>query len=171
MKKNIGKFFKLIWHFIRHYWSTLVLWTLTFVVSAVLFSLCHLKSLRGSVSDSITISSIILAILGILLSMIISMNDKSEFVKRARRYKVKEHIIGVLFKRIMFNFKLNVFIIVFTLVYDVVPSISIIFLKVTINTLWATLFLGSIYEVLSIVNLIGRIYLFIPDKTGERVET
>ncbi|MBX4155655.1 hypothetical protein VZM76_02880 [Lactiplantibacillus plantarum] len=159
------------WKSIKNNIVAIGLWILTFIVSVVAFSSFHLKSLRGSVSDSITISSIILAILGVLLSMIISMNEDSEFVKRARQYKVEKHIMNKLFKRIMMNFELNIFIIIFTLLYDVAPSMSNVFVKNGVNALWCTLFFGSIYEVLFIVKLIGRIYLFKSDKIHEQFET
>lgn len=145
------------------YWledNPFLIWIGLFFLLKDSTKLVTFNSLRNGTSDAITTSSIILAILGIFLGILMSLKDDSEFSKRLEKYDPDKKIIDVLFRRILHNFYLNVCIIIFTIGYDLIKTVSFSLCISILNTLWLTLFAISILEILYLVQTIGRIYLF-----------
>lgn len=158
MLKSFTKKLKNSWYWLED--NPFPIWIGLFFLLKYSTKLFTFKSLRGGTSDAITTSSIILAILGIFLGILMSLKDDSEFSKRLEKYDPEKGIIDTLFRRILYNFYLNVCIIIFTIGYDLIKAVRFSLCKSLLNTLWLTLFSISILEILYLVQTIGRIYLF-----------
>lgn len=130
-----------------------------------------LSSFRNLTSDSITISSILLAILGIFLGILLNLKDDSIFFRRAKAFDQDERIFFTLLNLIVKNFFLNIVFVVGTLLYDVAPQVESKFFKSFINIFWMSLFFFLIIGTCYIVYLISEIYNFQPESNETRVES
>lgn len=130
------------------------------VPSVILCLYVPLKSFRNLTSDAITISSILFAILGLFLGIIISLAENSTFFQLAQKYDLKENIIHKITKDICLNIYLNIFFIIVTLIYDIAPSMNVQLIKKIADAFWMSFFMLIIFGTIRIVHIISRIYLF-----------
>lgn len=129
------------------------------------------ESFRNLTSDVITIISITLAIDGLFLGILINLKEDSPFFKRAHEFNLEENIFKRLVKTIIYNIYLNIFFIIVTLGYDVIPAIKIDLLKKFGNIIWASFFIFLLIGTVYIVSLINKINDFNPEQNNTKFET
>lgn len=140
----------------------------------IIFSACinyfvKLESYRNLTSDAITISSILLAILGIYFGVLSTLEEQSSFFKKAKEYGQNKNIMKGLIKYIGLNVYVNIFFVFITVIYDVAPHINNRIIKILANTIWLSLFIVILLGTITVVNFIMKIYLFEDNKT--KIET
>lgn len=140
----------------------------------IVFSACinyfvKLESYRNLTSVAITISSILLAILGIYFGVLSTLEEQSSFFKKAKEYDRDKDIMKGLIKYIGLNVYINIFFIFITIIYDVAPHINNRVIKILANTIWLSLFIVILLGTITVVNFIMQIYLFEDNKT--KIET
>lgn len=141
----------------------------------IIFSVCinyfvKLGSYRNLTSDAITISSILLAILGIYFGVLSTLEEQSIFFKKAKEYGQNKNIMKGLIKYIGLNVYINIFFIFITIIYDVAPHVNNSIIKLIANTIWLFLFMVMLLGTITVVNFIMRIYLF-EDNNKTKIET
>ena len=141
----------------------------------IIFSACinyfvKLESYRNLTSDAITISSILLAILGIYFGALSTLKEQSIFFKKAKEYGQNKNIMKGLIKYIGLNVYINIFFIFITIIYDVAPHANNNIIKIIANTIWLFLFIVILLGTITVVNFIMKIYLF-EDNNKTRIET
>lgn len=147
------------------------LFILIMVVVALLTKFIPFESFRNLTSDVITIISITLAIDGLFLGILINLKDDSPFFKRASEFDLEDDIFKRLMKIIVNNIYLNVFFIVMTLSYDIIPPIKIELLKKFGNVIWGSFFIFLLTGTVYIVYLINKINNFVPEQNNTKIET
>lgn len=135
------------------------------VLSACINYFVKLESYRNLTSDAITISSILLAILGIYFGVLSTLEEQSSFFKKAKKYGQNKNIMKGLIKYIGLNVYINIFFIFITIIYDVAPHINNKIIKILANTIWLSLFIVILLGTITVVNFIMKIYLFEDNKT------
>ncbi|MEM1455590.1 hypothetical protein AAHB45_01615 [Pediococcus pentosaceus] len=148
-----------------------IFFVLISIVSTLLMLFIPFKSFRNLTSDVITIISITLAIDGLFLGILINLRDDSPFFKRASKYNLEDDIFRKLMKSIVHNIYFNVFFIVITLVYDVMPPFKMVLLKRIGNIVWMSFFFFLLIGTVHIVYLINKINNFKPEKSDTKLET
>lgn len=148
-----------------------IFFVLISIVSTLLMLCIPFKSFRNLTSDVITIISITLAIDGLFLGILINLKDDSPFFKRASKYNLEDDIFRKLMKSIVHNIYFNVFFIVITLVYDVMPPFKMVLLKRIGNIVWMSFFFFLLIGTVHIVYLINKINNFKPEKSVTKLET
>lgn len=136
----------------------------------IMFSACinyfiKLESYRNLTSDAITISSILLAILGIYFGILSTLEEQSSFFKKAKKYGQNKNIMKGLIKYIGLNVYINIFFVFITVIYDVAPHINNRIIKIFANTIWLSLFIVILLGTITVVNFIMKIYLFEDNQT------
>ena len=136
----------------------------------IMFSACinyfiKLESYRNLTSDAITISSILLAILGIYFGILSTLEEQSSFFKKAKKYGQNKNIMKGLIKYIDLNVYINIFFVFITVIYDVAPHINNRIIKIFANTIWLSLFIVILLGTITVVNFIMKIYLFEDNQT------
>lgn len=135
------------------------------VLSACINYFFKLESYRNLASDAITISSILLAILGIYFGVLSTLEEQSSFFKKAKEYGRDKDIMKGLIKYIGLNVYINIFFIFITIIYDVAPHINNKVIKILANTIWLSLFIVILLGTITVVHFIMQIYLFEDNKT------
>lgn len=138
-------------------------------LSIVIFSCCvnyfiKLESYRNLTSDAITISSILLAILGIYFGVLSTLEERSSFFEKAREFGQNENIIKGLVQYICWNVYINIVFIFVTIIYDVAPHLNNYVIKITANIFWLSLFVIVLLGTVTVVHFIMKIYLFEDNK-------
>lgn len=136
------------------------------------------KSIRLSVADILTVSSIILGILGVFIGLLISMQSK-EFLKKLKIYSEfvsKENetnfdAFNYLVKYMRNAFMKDVFFIVITVIVDFVPSGINCYIKIPLIIIWSWLLIISLWEVFYSIDLIVKIVLFEEPKSSRKIST
>lgn len=113
-----------------------------------------LKSVRLGISDTITVSSIILGILGVFIGILIGQHENSKFFKATQRVKRDKDFFGSLMKKVRNQFFFNIIFIVFTLFCDFLPSGMNQIVKLIFLFFWAWLFMVTLWGVFYIVDTI-----------------
>ncbi|VDG20641.1 hypothetical protein MUDAN_BIHEEGNE_02250 [Lactiplantibacillus mudanjiangensis] len=124
------------------------------VLGASLYAKGCLKSVRLGVSDTITVSSIILGILGVFIGILIGQHENSKFFKAAKKANRDKDFFGSLMIKIRNQFFLNVVFIMLTLICDFLPSGMNLMLKLVFLFFWIWLFMVTLWGVFYIVDTI-----------------
>ncbi len=119
-------------------------------------------SIRESVSDIVSVSSIILGILGVFISIVALLED-SDFVKSLNDYaglqKNKFDVFKYLLLFVKRQFILNVCFIFLTVMIKFAPGSLNIYIRIICLSIWGTLFLLTFWGVYYIINIIINIQL------------
>lgn len=129
-----------------------------------------LESYRNLASDAISISSILVAVLGVYFGILSTLEEKSSFFKKAKKYGQNNNIMVGLIKYIGLNVYINLGFIFITIIYDVVPHVNNRIIRILANTIWLSLFLIILLGTITTVNFIMKIYLF-KDENNQRLES
>ncbi|MBT9655996.1 hypothetical protein [Lactiplantibacillus plantarum] len=124
------------------------------IASVILYRNGFLKSVRFGISDTITVSSIILGILGIFIGILIGQHENSNFFRAVKRAGRDKEFFGNLMMKIRNQFFFNIVFIIFTLLCDFLPAGMNILLKSFFLFLWVWLFMVTLWGVFYIVDTI-----------------
>lgn len=130
-----------------------------FIMSVMiyLYSKGYFQSIRGTVSDTISLSSITLGILGVLIGLLINMNDDSPFFKEVK----KEHKSDLFYKPLMHKlrntFILNLIFVLYTLFFDMLTSNINHYLKYIGLGAWFWSLLIIMWNVMFLIIIIVKI--------------
>ena len=139
------------------------------ILSAFVNYFIKLESYRNLTSDAISISSILVGVLGIYFGILSTLEEKSSFFKKAKRYGQNFNIMAGLVRYIGLNIYINLFFIFITIAYDVAPRVGNQIIRILANTVWLSLFLITLLGTVTIINFIMKIYLF-KDENNQRQE-
>lgn len=130
----------------------------------------YLLSIRGAISDTISFSSIILGILGLLIGLLMSLREDSIFFKKAKKYDLDLEIYDKLLKRIRDAFLYNIVLVLLSIFYCfVIPNMPS-FIKSTGLFLWFFLFIIVSWDVFYLIWIIVKICTFKDnDNNGRRI--
>lgn len=142
------------------------------VVLGYLYFKGNLRSVRFSVSDAISVASIILGILGVFIGLLISVRSDSFFTKLSEYGSNSSVNAEVIFSRLMTrlrnNFTLNLMFIVLALAVDVLPVTKNLLLKAIFFGGLSLLFFLSVWGAWYLVDLVVSIMLFKPEKSSRK---
>lgn len=125
-------------------------------------------SIRGAISDTISFSSIVLGILGLLIGLLISLKDDSFFFKQAKKYDLKDEIYKVLMVRLRNAFMFNLALLLLSVIYCfVIPNINF-WLKSSGLIIWFFLFLIVSWDTIFLIWIIVKICIFEPEENSTR---
>ncbi|HCM86214.1 MAG TPA: hypothetical protein DIT08_09140 [Enterococcus sp.] len=128
----------------------------------------YMLSIRGAISDTISFSSIILGILGLLIGMLMSLKEDSVFFKQAKKYDLNDEIYSKLMKRLRNAFMYNLALLILSVLYCfVIPNINI-YIKSIGLILWFFLFLIVSWDTIYLIWIIVKICTFKTDETSTR---
>lgn len=131
---------------------------------SVFFSFCYvnfkfINSIRIGVSDIISISSILLAVLGVFIGLLISLRD-SDFMKKIDIYmKEGETAFNYLLTYIKKQFIINLIFVFITAMIDFIPAVTNALLKGTLIAIWFGLLCLTLWGTFYIVNIIVKLEL------------
>lgn len=138
------------------------------ILSGLYVSLKFSRSIRSCVSDFISISSIILGILGVFIGLLISLRN-SDFVKTLNKYLKRDKngndAFQYLLNYIKKQFVISIIFVFITVAIDVIPSIIFkpmlitVIAKFILITIWITLFLLTLWGTFYVVHIIVKIEL------------
>lgn len=131
-----------------------MLFSLLFVV---FYKAGLIQSIRFGVSDVITISSIILGILGVFIGVLIGQHENSKFFKITKRENRDQIFFGSLMKKIEKQFLINIIFIMTTVLCDFLPSNNNNNLKMIFLFIWSWLFMITLWGVFYIIDIIVSI--------------
>ncbi|MCS8593060.1 hypothetical protein [Enterococcus faecium] len=124
-------------------------------------------SIRNSISDTITISSIILGVIGVLIGLLISMKEDSTFFVNAAKVGKDDFFYKSLMLKLRNAFLTNLFFVVLTLMLNLIlPAVSFL-LKSTFLIFWSYLFLKTLWQVMYLIILITKIITYEPPKENK----
>ena len=133
-------------------------WLISIIIS-VAFDICYTKlnfirSIRNCTGDIISISSILLGILGVFVGLLISLRD-SDFIKLINKY-MEEDAFKFLLEYFRNQFVIKIIFIFVTVVIDFAPAINnkLLFIKHVGISIWSVLFLLTLWGTFYIVDLI-----------------
>lgn len=150
--------------FFRYYIITIFCFILV-----ILYNRAYMLSIRGAISDTISFSSIILGILGLLIGLLMSLRDDSIFFKQAKKYDLKDSIYDKLLKRLRNAFLYNIILVLLSIFYCFVIPNTMHLIKYIGLLLWFFLFLLVAWDVFYLIWLIVKICTFKSiNNTGRR---
>lgn len=141
---------------------------ISFVISSIL-AYCYLagdfNSVRVGLSDVLTLSSIILGILGVFIAILMSAKEGSPFFEKAAKHGKAGCIYNNLMLKIKNNFLLNIFFIVLTASFNYVPATTkYIYLKIGLIGFWIMMCILILWGIYFIIDTIVKISLFEEEK-------
>lgn len=124
-------------------------------------------SIREAVSDTISLSSIILGVLGVLLGLLVSLQEDSPFFKKAKEIGNDTFYFKELIIKLRDSFIINMIFVVYTLFFNLLPPTEVIFLKIIFISCWFFLFIRIIWQVIFLIIIISKISIYTsPDKSS-----
>lgn len=128
----------------------------------------YLLSIRGAISDTISFSSVILGILGLLIGLLMSLKEDSLFFKQTKKYDLNIDIYTVLMERLRNAFMYNLALLILSVIYCfVIPNMNF-YLKIIGLMIWFFLFLIVSWDTIFLVWIIVKICTFKPEKDSIR---
>ncbi|WP_428958048.1 hypothetical protein [Levilactobacillus brevis] len=150
---------------------------------SILFGIVYIKglvkSMRLSTADILTVSSIILGILGVFIGLLISMQSSLFFEKlklfstysnhttEENKFDAFKYLVSYLRNAFM----KDVFFVAITVMIDFVPSGTNLYIKLPLIVFWTWLLLISLWEVFYSVDYIVKIALFEEPKSKRKTST
>lgn len=125
-------------------------------------------SIREAISDTISLSSIILGILGVLLGQLVSLREDSPFFKRAKEIDKDNFFFNELIEQLRNSFIVNLFFVLYTLFFNLLPPNNFTLVKVFFLSFWFFLFIKIIWQVVYLIILISKISVYTPSKSDTR---
>lgn len=125
-------------------------------------------SIREVISDTISLSSIILGILGVLLGLLISLQEDSSFFKKAKEINKDRFYFKELIIQLRDSFILNIVFVIYTLFFNLLPPSQAVFLKLFFISFWIFLFIKIIWRVIFLIIIISKISLYTPSSNPSR---
>lgn len=119
------------------------------------------STVRNAVSDTITFSSIILGIIGVLIGILMGLEENSRFFKKSQKFNKDVLVYNSLMKKMGAAFLTNIIFIAFTVGFDIIPPTDILMIKSVVLTVWGFLFLKTIWQTCYLVIIIVKIATFI----------
>lgn len=107
----------------------------------------HFSTIRNALSDTISFSSIIMGVLGVLIGILIALDSSSSFFKKAEQYNKKQMFYSGLMHQTKRAFITNIIFVSVTVIFNIVPPIENWFLKGIILLLWGYLFIKIIWQI------------------------
>lgn len=138
-----------------------------------LFTVCiytnnYMLSIRGAISDTISFSSIILGIIGLLIGLLMNLKEDSIFFKRAKRFDLDTNIYITLLNRMRNAFMYNILLVLLSIFYCfVIPDMPIL-IKYIGLFIWFFLFIIVSWDVFYLIWLIVKICTFNDDDNNGR---
>lgn len=137
----------------------------------------YTKSIRLSVGNILTVSSIILGLLGVFLGLLIASRDQS-FFKRANEYgayysipKKRKSMFEYILLTVRNNFTLNLLFILLTVLIDIVPSVQNQELKSVFFGVWSGIFAVTLWNAFYIVQVVVKIILYRKPESIRKTES
>lgn len=128
----------------------------------------YMLSIRGAISDTISFSSIILGILGLLIGLLMSLKEDSLFFKRAQKYELEDDIYTKLMTRLRNAFMYNLVLLILSVIYCfIIPNINF-YIKTSGLIIWFFLFLIVSWDTVYLIWLIVKICIYKPKKKSVR---
>ena len=129
----------------------------------------YMLSIRGAISDTISFSSIILGILGLLIGLLMSLKEDSIFFRRAKKFDLDSNIYNTLLERLRNAFLYNIVLVLLSIFYCfVIPNMPS-FVKSMGLFFWFFLFTIVSWDVFYLVWIIVKICTFKDnDNNGRR---
>lgn len=141
------------------------------VILCVIFSVFYVcgkfLSIRNSISDTITISSIILGVVGVLIGLLISMKEDSKFFISAKKAGKDDFFYKNLMSKLRNAFLTNLFFVVLTLMLNLILPTASFWIKGVFLVFWSFLFLKTLWQVAYLIILITKIITYEPPKTNK----
>ena len=120
----------------------------------------YMLSIRGAISDTISFSSIILGILGLLIGLLMSLKEDSIFFRRAKKFDLDSNIYNTLLERLRNAFLYNIVLVLLSIFYCfVIPNMPS-FVKSMCLFFWFFLFTIVSWDVFYLVWIIVKICTF-----------
>lgn len=128
----------------------------------------YMLSIRGAISDTISFSSIILGILGLLIGLLMSLKEDSIFFKQAKKYDKDSEIYYTLLKRMRNAFIYNIILVLLSIFYCfVIPNMPIV-IKHCGLFFWFYLFIIVSWDTIYLIWIIVKICTFKDDGNSGR---
>lgn len=141
------------------------------IVLCLFFSMLYysdgLNSVRAIVSDTISVSSILLGILGVLIGILISLKEDSIFFKKAKEKGKDGFFYESLLIKLRNAFIINIFFVSYTLLFNLIKPSSFIIVKCTFIFIWAFLLIKIIWQSLYLMILITKIATYSSPKGND----
>lgn len=139
------------------------------VILVVIYNYAYMLSIRGAISDTISFSSIILGILGLLIGLLMSLREDSIFFKKAEAFDLDGDIYDKLLRRLRNAFFYNIVLVLLSIFYCFVIPNVIPLIKHIGLFLWFFLFIVVSWDVFYLIWIIVRICTFKnTENTGRR---
>lgn len=140
-------------------------------ISSFLICLFSKINFHDLITVFLSFSSIILAILSILLTCVLNLKSTSIFFKKAKKFKVDEDILRKLVNIIFCNIYLNLFFMFILFCYNFFSSINLIPIKIVGKSIIFYLFIYIFINTTYVIYLIYQIYNFEEESTTTKFET
>lgn len=129
-------------------------------ITVVIYANEYMLSIRGAISDTISYSSIVLGIIGLLIGLLISLKEDSIFFERAERFELDRDIYNKLLKRLRNAFMYNILLVLLSILYCFVIPAMPLFFKYTGLFIWFYLFIIVSWDVFYLIWIIVKICTF-----------
>ncbi|MDT2612789.1 hypothetical protein [Enterococcus dongliensis] len=141
---------------------------LCFVMMCV-YNLKYLLSIRGAISNTISFSSIILGILGLLIGLLMSLKEDSLFFKQAKKYdNMDDDVYAKLMIRLRNAFMYNLALLILSVIYCfIIPNMNF-YIKSIGLMLWFFLFLIVAWDTIYLIWIIVKICTYKPEEKSIR---
>lgn len=137
-------------------------------ITVCIYANNYMLSIRGAISDTISFSSIILGIIGLLIGLLMNLKEDSIFFKRAKRFELDTNIYITLLNRMRNAFMYNILLVLLSIFYCfVIPDMNTLIKHVGLF-IWFFLFIIVSWDVFYLIWIIVKICTFNDDDNNGR---
>lgn len=122
------------------------------------------STIRNALSDTISFSSIIMGVIGVLIGVLIALEGNSSFFNKADSYGKKGFFYSSLMHKAKRAFITNIIFVAITVLFNIAPAIDNWEVKGMILLLWGYLFAKIIWQICYLIIVMVNVATYTPPK-------